>query len=58
MLFRSINDTIRDVELNEIVTAINKFGWNTSGKQEAANHLGISVATLYRRLKKIKPTNS
>lgn len=54
---KTINDTIRDVELNEIITAVNRFGWNTRGKQEAANHLGISVATLYRRLKKIKPAN-
>lgn len=48
---RKINDTIRDVELNEITTAINIFGWTTAGKQEAADHLGISLATLYRRLK-------
>jgi len=48
---RKINDTIRDVELNEITAAIDKFGWTTAGKQEAANYLGISLATLYRRLK-------
>ena len=49
---KKMNDTIRDVELNEILGAINKFGWTTTGKQTAANHLGISLATLYRRLKK------
>ena len=49
---KNINDTIRDVELNEIITAINRFGWTTTGKQNAADHLGISLATLYRRLKK------
>ena len=54
---KSINDTIRDVEINEIINAMNKFGWNTNGKQAAANHLGISVATLYRRMKKVKMSN-
>lgn len=49
---KKINDTIRDVELNEIIGAINKFGWTTPGKQAAADYLGISLATLYRRLKK------
>jgi transcriptional regulator with PAS, ATPase and Fis domain len=49
---KKINDTIRAVELNEIISAINKFGWNTTGKQAAADHLGISLATLYRWLRK------
>jgi len=49
---KKINETIRDVEINEIVAALNRFGWTTTGKQKAAEHLGISLATLYRRLKK------
>ncbi|MDF2890499.1 MAG: sigma-54 factor interaction protein [Clostridia bacterium] len=49
---QKINDTIRAVEMNEIISAINKFGWTTTGKQAAADHLGISLATLYRWLKK------
>jgi transcriptional regulator with PAS, ATPase and Fis domain len=49
---KKINDTIRAVELNEIISAINKFGWNTTGKQAAADHMGISLATLYRWLRK------
>lgn len=49
---KKIFDTIKDVEMNEIVTAVNRFGWTTTGKQAAADFLGISLATLYRRLKK------
>lgn len=62
----TINDNIRnskdikimkDVDIkidNELIEAIDKFGWTTNGKKEAAENLGISIATLYRRLKKSK----
>ncbi len=49
---RDINETIRNLEQNALINTINKFGWSTKGKQEAAKHLGISIATLYRKLKK------
>jgi transcriptional regulator with PAS, ATPase and Fis domain len=49
---KKIFDIIKDVEMSEIVAAVNRFGWTTTGKQAAADFLGISLATLYRRLKK------
>jgi len=33
-----------------IIEAINRYGNTTHGKENAANALGISVATLYRKL--------
>ena len=39
---------------NEITGMLNTCGWDTEGKKRAATELGISVATLYRRLKKYK----
>ncbi|MGG1659991.1 sigma-54 interaction domain-containing protein [Brevibacillus sp. NRS-1366] len=36
-----------------IVEAIQRFGKSTEGKRKAAEYLGISVATLYRRLQKM-----
>lgn len=44
------------LELTEeqlILQAIQRFGKSTEGKRRAAEYLGISVATLYRRLGKI-----
>lgn len=49
---RKIFSTIKDVEMREVVAAVNRFGWTTTGKQAAADFLGISLATLYRKLKK------
>lgn len=43
---------IKETESNNLIDTINKFGWTTVGKQAAAEHLGISIATLYRKLKK------
>lgn len=39
------NELIRD--------ALKRFGTSTIGKEKAARYLGISRATLYRRLKEI-----
>jgi PAS domain S-box-containing protein len=47
-----IKESIRNAEYNELIKALNEFGWTTQGKQEVAAHLGVSIATLYRRLKK------
>ena len=40
-----------DAESQAIYDAIMKYGDTTSGKKEAAKHLGIGIATLYRKLK-------
>ncbi|XJZ27029.1 sigma-54 interaction domain-containing protein [Bacillota bacterium Lsc_1132] len=39
---------------NEILFLLDRFGWNTEGKKKVASELGISLATLYRQLKKLK----
>ena len=47
------NDTItplKILESAEIQKALAHFGDTTQGKKEAAKHLGISLATLYRKL--------
>ncbi len=48
---KKIFATIKDVEMREVVAAVNRFGWTTTGKRAAADFLGISLATLYRKLK-------
>jgi transcriptional regulator with PAS, ATPase and Fis domain len=44
-------DKIREVEKQEILKRINLFGDNIEGKRKAANSLGISLATLYNKVK-------
>lgn len=39
---------------NELAELLNRFGYSAEGKKELARHLGVSVATLYRWLKKNK----
>lgn len=43
--------TISEIEKIEILKALNIFGNTLTGKKEAAEALGISVATLYRKIK-------
>ncbi|WP_459910493.1 sigma-54 interaction domain-containing protein [Desulfotomaculum defluvii] len=38
----------------EIIDSLNCYGWHTEGKKRAASALGVSLATLYRRIKKYK----
>ncbi|MEG6523868.1 sigma-54 interaction domain-containing protein [Desulfotomaculum sp. 1211_IL3151] len=38
----------------EIIDLLNRYGWHTEGKKRVAAVLGISLATLYRRIKKYK----
>lgn len=45
-------DAVKNAEFAELTHTLDEFGWCTTGKQAAAEHLGISIATLYRRLKK------
>ncbi len=45
--------SIEQTEEQLILQAVQRFGRSTEGKRKAAEYLGISVATLYRRLSKI-----
>lgn len=49
-----LDSTVRDAERDAIVAALKKFGNSTHGKREAAKHLGVSLATLYNRLKALQ----
>ena len=40
----------RKTDIQEVVKALDKYGWNTKGKKQAALSLGIGIATLYRIL--------
>jgi propionate catabolism operon transcriptional regulator len=42
---------LKELEASAIMTAMDKFGGD---KQRVANHLGISVTTLWRRLKRME----
>lgn len=45
---------LKELEKTAIVEALEKFGTSVKGKEMAAKHLGISRATLYRRLKELE----
>lgn len=51
-----VNDSgkLKDMEIEAIQQALKMFGYTTEGKELAAKYLGISIATLYRRLKELK----
>jgi len=42
--------TLKEIEQEEILKAIEYYGNTTEGKIEAANALGIGIATLYRKI--------
>ena len=46
-----LEDKIKEVEKQEILKRINLYGDNIDGKRKAAISLGISLATLYNKLK-------
>jgi len=46
-----LSDKIREIEKQEILKRINLFGSDIEGKRKAASSLGISLATLYNKLK-------
>lgn len=48
------NGKLKDMEVEAIIQALKMFGSSTEGKEMAAKYLGISIATLYRRLKELK----
>lgn len=41
---------LKEMEKQAILRALSVFGDTTQGKREAANRLGLSLATLYRKL--------
>ena len=45
------NLNLKSLEIEAIREALTRFGVSTAGKEKAARYLGISLATLYRRLK-------
>ncbi|KAF0995406.1 sigma-54-dependent Fis family transcriptional regulator [Geobacillus sp. TFV-3] len=45
---------VNEMEEQLIIQALQRFGTNTEGKRKAAEALGISLATLYRKLEKMK----
>ena len=45
---------VKDMELQQIAAALKRYGNTTQGKKNAAKALGISLATLYRKLKEPK----
>lgn len=44
--------TLYEMEKEHIIKALDKYGWSESGRIKAAKMLGISRATIYRRLSK------
>lgn len=42
---------LKSVEAQKIVQILNTFGWSMEGKETAAQHLGISLSTLYRKIR-------
>ncbi len=48
-----LSDVIRQAERRALAAALDRFGRSVAGKREAARALGISLATLYNRLKQV-----
>lgn len=50
---------LEQLERDAIITALEKYGWSEEGKTRAALALGISRATIYRKIQKygFKPVN-
>ncbi|TCU79372.1 transcriptional regulator with PAS, ATPase and Fis domain [Tissierella praeacuta] len=47
-------ELIAQKEADLIINVLNKHGWDLEGKQKASKELGISIRTLYRKLKKLE----
>lgn len=47
----NIKDKIKNIEIQTIKNALDKYGWNLEGKTKAAKELDISLRTLYRKIK-------
>ena len=48
----TLSQVVMEAERNALEGALQKFGTDVRGKQKAAQSLGISVATLYNKLKR------
>ena len=48
--------SLREMEQQRIRQALARYGDTTEGKKRAAKELGISLATLYRRLNQSSPS--
>ena len=46
-------NTLKEIENRHIRNTLNKFGMSEKGKLEAAKYLGISRATIYRKIKEL-----
>lgn len=47
-----LKESRRKTDVDTIIQALDKYGWDTKGKKNAAKSLGIGIATLYRILNK------
>lgn len=47
----NIKDFVYEKEYQLIINLLDKNGWDVNGKEQTANELGISLRTLYRKLK-------
>lgn len=47
----NIKDFVYEKEYQLIISLLDKNGWDINGKEQTANELGISLRTLYRKLK-------
>ena len=48
---RRLSDVVREAERREIQKALERFGNDLEGKKQAAGALGISLASLYNKIK-------
>lgn len=52
LTFAKTASTLGSLELDKIKMALDQFGWSEEGKAKAAQYLGISRSTIYRKIKK------
>lgn len=50
----SFKELVAEKETNLIINTLNDYGWDLKGKEKASEVLGISVRTLYRKLKELE----
>ena len=51
-----MKERVKNIELETIRAALEKYGWDTKGKARAAAELGIGLRTLYRKIEVFKNT--
>ena len=50
----NFKELVAEKETNLIINTLNTHGWDLKGKEKAAEVLGISIRTLYRKLKELE----